>query len=382
MRVLQLHSQYLSGSASGENRVVEDELALLRDAGHDVAVWRPSVDAESSSVRRATDSVWSASAVREARRQARDLDPEIVHVHSLYPRLSPAVLRVLPSHAAVVMTLHNFRLMCLPATYLRNGAVCEDCAGRTPWRGVKHACYRDSRAASAALALSLVVHRSLKTFARIDRFLAVSEFVRGKYVEAGIAAGRVGVKPNFTWPSERRVGPGGPVLYLGRVTREKGLDTVLQALPDGLEFVVAGDGPERSRLEQQSGRHVTFLGSVAAQEAQELLRSARALVVPSRWYEAQPRVILEAFAAGVPVIASRIGALPELVDDGVNGRLVAVDDPQAWRKALTEIGDDAKSVRLGEQAFVTWKRRFTPELGLQELETAYEHALREKTGGR
>ncbi len=92
----------------------------------------------------------------------------------------------------------------------RDGAVCEDCAGRTPWRGVKHACYRDSRAASAALALSLVVHRSLKTFARIDRFLAVSEFVRGKYVEAGIAAARVTVKPNFTWPSN--AAPGSAVL--------------------------------------------------------------------------------------------------------------------------------------------------------------------------
>ena len=209
-----------------------------------------------------------------------------MHVHSLYPRLSPAVLRVLPARAAVVLTLHNFRLMCLPATYLRDGVVCEDCAGRTPWQGVKHACYRDSRAASAALALSLVVHRSLRTFSHVDRFLAVSEFVRGKYVEAGIDAGRIGVKPNFTWPSERRTGAGGPVLYLGRVTREKGLDTVLQALPDGLELVVAGDGPERARLEQQAGPRVTFLGSVGAADAQELLRSARALVVPSRWYEA------------------------------------------------------------------------------------------------
>ena len=379
MRVLLLHSQYLSGSASGENRVVEDELRLLRNAGHDVAVCRPSVDAASSSVRRATDSVWSASAVREVKTQVRDLDPEVVHVHSLYPRLSPAVLRVLPPRAAVVMTLHNFRLMCLPATYLRNGTVCEDCAGHTPWRGVKHACYRDSRAASAALALSLVAHRALQTFSRIDRFLAVSEFVRGKYVEAGIAAGRVGVKSNFAWPSDRRVGPGGPVLYLGRVTREKGLDTVLQALPDGLELVVAGDGPERASLEQRSGHHVIFAGSVAAPAAQELLRTARALVVPSRWYEAQPRVILEAFAAGVPVIASRIGALPELVDDGVNGRLAAVDDPGAWRRALTGISDDAESVRLGDRAFATWQERFTPELGLRQLEAAYESALREKT---
>ena len=189
MRVLLLHSQYLSGAASGENRVVEDELGLLRDAGHDVAVVRPSVAVGSSSVRRATDSVWSASAVREVRRQvARISSRGRARAQPLPTPVSRCPARA-AARAAVVMTLHNFRLMCLPATYLRDGAVCEDCAGRTPWRGVKHACYRDSRAASAALALSLVVHRSLKTFSRIDRFLAVSEFVRGKYVEAGIAAG-------------------------------------------------------------------------------------------------------------------------------------------------------------------------------------------------
>ena len=138
----------------------------------------------------------------------------------------------------------------------------------------------------------------------------------------------------------------------------------------------AGDGPERRGLEEKAGQRVTFLGSVDAEAAHELLRSARALVVPSRWYEAQPRVILEAFAAGVPVLASRIGALPELVEDGVNGRLVAVDDAEAWHKTLTEIADDAESVRLGDRAFATWSRRYAPELALRELEGAYELAAR------
>jgi glycosyltransferase involved in cell wall biosynthesis len=375
MKVLLLHSRYLSGSSSGENRVVEDELRLLQDVRHDVVACQLSVESESSSLRRAADAVWSRPAVREVRQQLRDLRPDVVHIHSLYPRLSPAVLRVIPPHVAVVMTLHNFRLMCLPATYLRNGSICEDCAGRLPWRGVVHACYRDSRAASAALAVSLVVHRSLKSFARVDRFVAVSEFVRTKYIEAGIDAARIAVKSNFAWPTKRRVGAGGRVLFLGRVAREKGLDTVLRALPDTLELLVAGDGPERLALEQQPNPRVAFLGSVDAAAAQELLRSARALVVPSRWYEAQPRVILEAFATGVPVLASRIGALPELVEDGVNGRLVAVDDVAAWRRTLTEIADDDESTRLGDGAFAAWRRRFTPELGLQELETAYHSAL-------
>ncbi len=375
MRILVLHSRYLSGALSGENRVVDDELQILREAGHDVLAWQPSVGPDASSLHLATAAVWSRTAGREVRTIVREHRPEIVHVHNLFPRLSPGVLRAVPSGTPTFMSLHNFRLMCLPATYLRDGKACEACAGRVPWRGVVHACYRGSRGASGALGTSLALHRAIGTFAKVDVFLAVSRFVRDKHVEAGFDPTRIRVKSNFAWSSERRIGPGGPVLFLGRIDHQKGLDVVLRALPRGSELLVAGDGPERAGLEPNANDDTTFLGSVDPSGVSDLLRRARALVVPSRGYEGQPRVILEAFAAGVPVLASRTGGLPELVEHGVNGYLVEPDDGRGWTEALERMSDDETSLRLGAGAYRTWERRFAPEIAIRKLEDDYSAAL-------
>jgi glycosyltransferase involved in cell wall biosynthesis len=373
MRVLVLHSRYLTGAASGENRVVDDEVRVLLEAGHEVASWQPSVDPSSSRLELAVDAVWSRHAMREVRRLVHEHRPEVVHVHSLYPRLSPAILREVPRRVPIVMTLHNFRLMCLPATYVRNGAICEDCAGRLPWRGVVHACYRGSRSASAVLGASIAVHRMLRTLARVHTFLAVSGFVRDKHVEVGLDPSRIRVKSNFAWPTERRRGTGQHLLFLGRLTPEKGLAAILGAVPPGLELVVAGAGDERERLESCARPGTTFVGQVDHGRALHLLRDARALVVPSRWYEGQPRVIVEAFAAGVPVVASNIGGLPELVEKGVNGYLV--DDDDGWAEALRRLEDEELARRLGAGAYATWQERFTPEVALRELEDVYLGAV-------
>ena len=376
MRILILHSRYLSGSLSGENRVVDDEARLLREAGHAVEVWQPSVDVGAPRLRTAADALWSRDAVGAVRELAARFRPDLAHVHSLYPRLSPAVLRALPRETGVAMTLHNFRLMCLPATYLRDGRVCEDCARKPPWPGVVHACYRGSRSASAVLAGSLVVHRLLSTFDRVDRFLAVSGFVRDKHVEAGLDPDRIDVKPNFSWPAERRTGPGGPLVFVGRVTPEKGLRTAIRALPPSLELVVVGDGPERAACAAEArGKPVTFLGEVSPDEVARIMSTARALLVPSTWYEGQPRAIVEAFAAGVPVVASAIGGLPELVEGGRNGRLAAPGDEHEWRAALELVADDEEAERLGGGAYETWRERFAPDVATRELEQAYSRVV-------
>jgi glycosyltransferase involved in cell wall biosynthesis len=232
------------------------------------------------------------------------------------------------------------------------------------------------------LAASLSAHRALHTFSRIDRFLAVSRFVRTKHIEVGFDPDRIRVKSNFVPSAEQRHGPGGYLLFLGRISREKGLDTVIRALPDAVELVVAGDGPDRDRLEPSVGGNVCFTGSVSPDEVPPLLRGARALVVPSRWYEGQPRVILEAFATGVPVLASRIGGLPELVRAGYNGDLVDPDDVDGWRAAIGRIADPDLSLRLGAHAHESWLARFTPEVAIRELEGAYAEAASSRAGAR
>lgn len=371
MRVLVLHSRYLSGASSGENRVVDDEVHLLRGGGITVECWTPEV--RQTSARSAADAIWSHSAADHVKSLVDSLEPDLIHVHSLYPRLSPAVLRAARG-IPLVMTLHNFRLQCLPATFLRGAEVCEACLGRLPWRGVAFGCYRDSRLASAALATSLAVHRAARSFDRVTRFLAVSAFVRNKHVEAGLDPDRIAVKPNFANEMPRRDGPGDVFVTVGRLSPEKGLAELLEAWPRATLEII-GDGPERGRLQSLAPPTVLFTGAVDPAQISAALVRARALLYPSRWYEAQPRAILEAFAAGVPVIASRIGGLPDLVEHGVNGLLVNVDDKHGWREAVEQLMDDVECERLGKGAYRTWQERFTPEIGLANLLDAYRTAI-------
>ncbi len=379
MRVLILHSRYLSGDASGENRVVEDEARLLAEGGHQVEVWQASPERVTGLglVGTAAGAVWSRTAVSQVRRKVREIGAEVVHCHNLFPVLSPAVLRAAAdAGAAPVMTLHNYRLMCLPSTFLRDGRVCEDCLGRLPWPGVVHRCYRGSLLGSATVAASLSMHRALNTFRHVALYLAVSEFVRRKYIEAGFPPERLRVKSNFAWPVPKREGPGHHFLFLGRLSPEKGVHTLLRAwkrVPSKL--VVVGDGPDAASLRASAPPNVEFTGSLPPPQVLDFLRGARVLLMPSLWYEAQPRVILEAFAAGVPVAASRIGGLPDLIASGESGLLVSPHEPVEWAAAAERLLDDEESIRLGEGAYQLWKERYSPAQGLQELEDSYRDAL-------
>jgi glycosyltransferase involved in cell wall biosynthesis len=381
LRILILHSRYLSGDASGENRVVEDETELLRDAGHHVHMWDPS-PAEAGPLRlmkTGAATVWSDSARRTIRQLVAEQAIDVVHFHNLFPSLSPAALRLGAHGPAVVVTLHSYRLMCLPGTFLREGRICEDCLGRVPWRGVVHRCYRGSLPGSAAMATSLTVHQKLlDSFGRVDLFLAVSAFMKDKYVQGGWAADRIAVKNNWSWEFPARSGPGDYFLYLGRLTEEKGLSMLLEAWK-GLDarLVIAGHGPDEDKFKRLAGPNVDFAGTVPSAQVPDLLGGARALVFPSKWYEGGPRVLLEAYAAGVPVMASAIGGVAESVIDDVSGILLPHDRPQEWAAAVTRLEVDAESVRLGSGARKLWMERYSPRIGLADLESAYRRALDE-----
>ena len=380
MRILILHSRYLSGAASGENRVAEDEADLLLRAGHDVVMWAPapSTNGVASLAATATSAVWSRAAARQVTALVRQHGAEVVHVHNLFPMLSPAVLTAARDAGAVVVTtLHNYRMTCLPATLLRDGRVCEDCLGRpVAWPGIVHRCYRGSRLGSATVAGSLALHRVARSFDAVRRYLAVSEFVLRKHVEAGLARERLRVKRNFAWEAPLREGPGTHFLYLGRVAAEKGLDILIRAWRPGLgELLVAGDGPDRSRLENAAPPGVRFIGMIDPRHVPDLVRASRALIIPAIWYEPAPRAIIEAYASGVPVLASRIGGLEELVEDGVSGLLVEPRDVAAWRHAMERLLDDGLSLSLGEGAWRLWQEAYSPQHGLRGLEEAYREAI-------
>jgi glycosyltransferase involved in cell wall biosynthesis len=379
LRILVCHSRYLSGSASGENRVVDDEISLLRRAGHYVATYMPAVDIRRTTdlVRTAIDAVWNHRAQRDIATLVARHRPDIVHFHNLFPALSPASLRLRSNtRPAQVMTLHNYRWMCLPGTFLRSDGICEDCLGKVPWRGIAFRCYQESALGSAAIASSITMHRAVSSLDRVDLFLAISEFVKRKHVEAGFAMARILVKPHFAWPSRRRHGPGSYMLYLGRLSREKGVHVLLTAWRDrGGRLLIAGSGPEDERLRAVAGNGVKFLGQVSAERAEQLIRGARCVVVPSICYEGASRVVIEACAAGVPSIASDIGGLKEAVAHDVTGLLVPPSDAASLRLAIERMQDGRETERMGAAAYDLWDQHFRPEVALPQIEGSYLKAI-------
>jgi glycosyltransferase involved in cell wall biosynthesis len=377
MRILILHSRYLSGWASGENSVVRDEERLLAEAGHDVMTWAPTPGPELSRTRLGSRALWSPAALRNVRSLIEGHRPQILHCHNLFPMLSPAVLRAARDRETrVVVTLHNYRMFCLPATCIREGEICELCLGRVPWRGVVYRCYRGSLAGSTAMAASLSLHRAIGSFDHVNLFLPVSRFVRDRHMQAGLTSARMIVKPNFCWPQPRRSGAGEYFLYVGRLAPEKDVRTLLEAWRSiRVPLILAGDGPDRKALEALAPEGVEFRGTVSPEEVTLLLKGARALLFPTRCNEGGPRSIIEAFAAGVPVIATSLGALPEMVEHGISGLLVPPGGTDAWVEAAEALMDPSTAVRLGGGALDRWARLNSPERGLEELERAYWAAL-------
>jgi glycosyltransferase involved in cell wall biosynthesis len=397
MRVLVVHNRYRSAQPSGENAVVEEESALLRDAGVTVEL----VTAESDDIagwpaaKRLTlpgRVVWSRDGARTVRRAIRGFRPEVVHFHNTFPLLSPAALRAAHGEGVrVVQTLHNFRPLCPAATFLRDGRVCEDCLGRIPVPAVVHGCYRSSRVATLPIAVKDAFHGAIGTWSKaVDTYITPSEFARSRYVKAGWPAERIAVKYN-TAPDPGPPEPsyGGGFLCLSRLYPEKGVDVLLdaweQAFPDGGERLrVVGSGELEAELRRRGERlpGVEFTGQLPREEGLHILREARALVVPSRWYEVFPRIVAEAYALGIPVVASRLGSLAEIVHDGRTGILFAPEDAGGLAEALRRLaGDPAEARRLGREARIEYERNLTPRATVERLLEIYAPARAARPAG-
>lgn len=396
MRILLVHSFYGTSAPSGENAVFEAESAMLRRHGHEVVEFTRHSD----TIRRqgawgllhgALSTPWNPCVVHEMKKLIERERPQVMHVHNTFPLISPAVFRAARgTGTATVLTLHNYRLFCAKAIPLRQGKPCVECLDRrSVVPALRYGCYRDSRLATLPLALSIALHRRLSTWQReVDAFIALTRFQRDTMVAAGLPADRLHIKPHFypdppaplPWQERNSV-----VVYLGRLSPEKGVRVLLDAWrywgASAPRLLLIGDGPERPNLERMvqeelaSGK-VEFLGQLPYPHVQQLLACARLLVLPSLSFEGFPMVIREAFALGVPVAGSRLGAIASIVEEGRTGVLFKPGDSVDLFRAVQALWSEGSLLQeLGRTARTVFEDEYTEEKNHQRLLAIYHHAV-------
>lgn len=371
MKILTVHNKYKF--RGGEDECREADAQLMAANGHDIrdVIFENDTITSLNAVSVGLQSIWNSSSYKRLSDEIGKWRPDVVSVHNFFPVASPSVYYAARRHGVpVVQTLHNYRLLCPGALFFRDGHVCEDCMGkRMPWPGVLHGCYRSSRGATLAVASMLTVHNLLGTWQKqVDMFIALTEFSKRKFIEGGLPAERVTIKPNFlTADPGAGTGDGDFVIYVGRLTVDKGLPTLIEAWKAAAcagRLIIAGDGPLAPFVMKEASLcdSISYLGKIPLAQVFDLLASARALVFPSTWYEGMPRVIVESFSRGTPIIASAIGSMPEMIVNGRSGWLVAPGDVQSLAAAMRtvfSIREEMKEIRAA--ARLEFEHKYTPE---------------------
>jgi glycosyltransferase involved in cell wall biosynthesis len=330
--------------------------------------------------------LWSPSAARGMEAILEAFQPDLVHLHNIYHQLSPSVLR--PIGAAgipAVMTLHDYKLACPTYRFLDHGKICEACLPHRFWSPLIRRCNAGSFSASALNGLEMTVHTAAGLYGHVHRFACPSRFLAKKMREGRVYPERLRWIPNFVDVEAIRPkdAPGGSVVCAGRLSDEKGVDILIRAAAGypRLRIDIAGEGPAREELERLASaigvaERVRFHGRLPASELQALLRTASVMALPSRWYENMPLAVLEAFAAGLPVVASNLGGLPELVEQDVDGHVVPAEDPEALGDALDSlVGDPDRAFSMGRAGRVKAEVSFGPGPHLERLDAIYGEAI-------
>lgn len=392
MRILILHNHY--ALAGGEDRVVETEHALLTEHGHAVellTVDNSSIRGPRAQATAALRAPYSLQARQWVHQAIRGFGPDLVHLHNFFPLLSPSVLDAC-AHARlpVVHTLHNYRLACPGAYLMRRGQPCELCLGRSTLPAVPRRCYRDSALTTMTAVMMIEIHRRLRTWERkVDRFVALTEFSRSIFVRAGLPPSKIRVKPNtistpdpaVTDASHSPPRQSREALFVGRLSPEKGIETLLRAWKVAQwELTIIGDGPLAdlvSRHATKSDGRLRYEGYLRQEDVNRAMGRAALLVMPSECYEGFALTTVEAFANGLPVVASRLGSMAEIVEDGRTGlHFTAGDARDLSEKVTWLVAHPEDRLRMGTAARTVYEERYTPEANYEMLMGIYGEAIK------
>jgi len=397
MRILVAHNRYRSAAPSGENRVVDQESEALLSLGHDVVRFERESDSieDWSALQKATlpaRVIWNPTTRRDLLRVLRQFKPDVVHIHNTFPLLSPSVLYACrDERVPVVVTVHNYKLLCASGDFFRSGAVCRDCAGGASMPALVHRCYRRSAIATVPPVVAARAHRrAWKHF--VSAYIFISESVRRLLAGMELDPERVFVKHNLVplagigglQPHEQQSQP--QVAYVGRLDEAKGIPLLLRAWDrylattgnGPLRLAIAGSGPLESQVTNWAADRpsVELAGHLNKQDCFNLIARSRAVLLPSQWEETFGLVVVEAMAAGVAPIASSHGSFPELITDGVDGVLFNAGDSDDLARVIIDVEtNDARFAAYGVQARMTYEQQHDPRRNIDQLLDIYRFAM-------
>jgi glycosyltransferase involved in cell wall biosynthesis len=388
MRVLMVHNYYQQ--PGGEDESAKQEISLLQRHGHTVHLFsRHNNEINSySPVQKALlffEPTWSLTSYRQIKEFLQAMDIDIVHIQNFFALVSPAVFYACKDlNIQTICMLHNYRLLCPKSYFYRDGHICEDCLVGTLWNGVRHKCYHDSALQTSSIALMLKTHRLANTWVdKVDAYITLTEFARQKFIEGGLPESKVFVRPNFLVEDP---GPGEHkreyALYIGRLSPEKGVMTMIDAWKNhpNIPLKIIGDGPQRPQIEEKIHLHqlnqIELLGFLPLTDVLMALKKALFLVMPSVWYETFGRTIIEAYATGTPVIASRLGAMKEIIFEKETGLLFEPGNALDLSAQVQYAIDHPQDLRTwGKQARSQYEQKYTAESAYEELISIYEEVL-------
>jgi len=345
VKILFIHNKYKQ--YGGEDVAVELETEVLIKKGHEVRSIlfdNTTIGSFFSKITAGFRSVYNFSSARLISKAILQFKPDVIHIHNLFFAASPSVIYAANKHKVpVILTLHNYRLICANALLLRNNQVCELCTQKKiPLAGIKYKCYRDSSVASALVTAITGIHKISATWKnKVSTYITLNEFSRSKLLHSslGVPEHKMITKPNFIPdPGEGNSDRENFFLFAGRIAKEKGVHVLAKAFTymPGYKIIIAGDGPERKLLQENFSPYsnIFFAGQMEKKQVSEYMKKCKAFICPSIWYEVAPLTIIEAFATGTPVIASRLGSMAETIIDGFNGLHFTAGDADDLRKKI------------------------------------------------
>lgn len=387
MRILLVHNKYKQ--AGGEDAVFWSESNLLTLNGHDVehVIYDNStIDSLFQKIISAFRIIYNPASARALRLKIQDFNPTIIHVHNFLPLVSPSVFFVAKKNGIpVVLTLHNYRLLCPSAILFFHGQIYEKSIQSVfPWDAIWKGVYRNSRVQTALVALMTATHNILGTWKnKVDCYIALTQFAKGKFEKSALSLplNKLLVKPNFVEDCTcDEIEREDFFLFVGRLTEEKGIRILLKAASIyNFKFVVVGEGPLSKEVESFA-RHnpdTTYTGLLPKEAVMNHLRRCKALIFPSTWYEGFPVTIIEAFSAGTPVIASDLGGMKEIIQNGINGLHFKAGDEKDLAAKIIELNEKNDLLKqMSHNARLTYLNNYTPAKNYGQLMDVYKMALK------